>query len=147
MGWGRKALQWGWGLKFDIDRPWGTWGRVEEKEVGSRERQWVLQVSIATWQATPKLSGLKWQCIICHSSVGWLGFTGCQFSLGVFLAVVVRWQLGLESSEGSNGLDIQCSFFTYMSGGWVGLAGIARGWLSMLSLYVTSPIWLAWVSS
>lgn len=94
------------------------------------------------------LSGLKWQCIIsCHSSVGWLGFTGCQFSLGIFLAIVVRWHLGLESSEGSNGLNAQDSFFTYMSGVWVGLTRIAGGWLSMLSLHVTSPIWLAWASS
>lgn len=146
MGWGRKALQWGWALKFDNDQLRGTWGRVAEKEGGPEKDNRSFRYLLLHDKVT--LSGLKWQCIIsCHSSVGWLGFTGCQFSLGVFLAIIVRWHLGLESSEGSNGLDTQDSFFTYMSGVWVGLTRIAGGWLSKLSLHVTSPIRLAWASS
>lgn len=70
-----------------------------------------------------------------------------QFSLGTPFAVVFGWQLGLESSEGSNGLDTQDSFFTYMSGMWAGLGWLERLEVGYQSLHVTSPIWLAWASS
>lgn len=57
-----------------------------------------------------------------------------QFSLGTPFAVVVGWQLGLESSEGSNGLDIQEFLHLYVwYVGWAGLAETAGGRLSISS--------------
>lgn len=52
---------------------------------------------------------------MAHNSVSWLCSAG-QFSLGVSCIFAVGWQLGLESSEASSGLDIQDGFFTHMSG-------------------------------
>lgn len=44
-------------------------------------------------------------------------------------AVVVRWQLGLESCEEWTGLDVQGGFFIHMSVTWAGRAGTAGGWV------------------
>lgn len=38
-----------------------------------------------------------------------------KFSFGVFHAVTIRWQLGLPSSEGSTGLNIQDGSLTWLA--------------------------------
>lgn len=55
----------------------------------------------------PKCSGLSQQfTVILRGSVGWLGLGG-KSSLGLSPVIIVRWRLGLQSTEGSTGLDVQ----------------------------------------
>lgn len=57
--------------------------------------------------------------------------------------------LGLESAEGSTGLDVQESAFMYMSGTQAGMVATAGGWKGILSpgpLPATSSSFLPAVS-
>lgn len=56
--------------------------------------------------------------------MGCLGLSG-WFLLGVSHVVMAKWLLGLKSSEGSIGLDIQDDFFNYKSGTLAGMAQTA----------------------
>ena len=77
-------------------------------------------MSVAAEQTIPKLRGIKQQFIIISPDFV------VVFAWGVVSQVTFRVQLGLESSEGSTGLNLQGSFCTHISG--------APGLLYMTSL-------------
>lgn len=62
-------------------------------------------------------------------------------SNGYSHVVTIRYWLGLESTDGLTGLDVQDGVFTGMSGPCAGMDATAEGWLGILSsepLCVTS---------
>lgn len=81
---------------------------------------------------------------IFHDSVGCLGSSG-WFLLRVSHVVTAKWLLGLKSSEGSNGLDIQDGFFDHKSGTLAGRAQTAGYWPGIFVFSFST--WLVWASS